>query len=610
MGSLDLKTTFPPVAAAERNFATKISYNPQIKCVAYGCGKAAYIRSLDDDFCVQFTGHGTAKVTVVRFSPAKGSQYLCSGDEHGKVMVWDWARDENGQVSTALKSEFQVLAGPITDISWDMEARRLCVVGEGRDKFGAFISWDTGNSLGELSGHSQRVNACHIKQSRPMRCFTVGDDGACVFFQGPPFRFSGSDRTHHDQGKFIRDVKFSPGPGIYAVSVGSDRKIVCFDGKSGEFVKYIEDTTDPIQGGLYALDWIDEGESSSKFVTASADAAIRVWDVESGKCVQKWEQEPTLSNQQVGVATISETQVVSVSLDGSLNIFEVGQESPVKKIVGHNKSITALATSPLVSGSYDGRIVEWGTDSNSAKMFNYHNNLVVAIENKNHTATTSWDSTFQINGKVSGNFSSQPKVAASHDGIKAVVTLDNQLQILDCENGHVLSSYELAGNASSVSLGKQFVAVGYEQSNDIEVFKLSDFSVSFTLTNGLRATPSCLSLSPSEKYLAAGDVMGKILLFDLDTKSVKTSRWAFHTGRINSMSWRPTKKGSEEEEEDLIATASLDTHVFVYSLRRPMKSTKKLNAHKDGATCVAWDGPSTLYSAGADSCIREWHLTL
>lgn len=42
----------------------------------------------------------------MKFSPIKGSQYLCSGDESGKVIVWGWAFDkENNSVEVNVKSE-------------------------------------------------------------------------------------------------------------------------------------------------------------------------------------------------------------------------------------------------------------------------------------------------------------------------------------------------------------------------------------------------------------------------------------------------------------------------------------------------------------------------
>lgn len=601
MPSLTLEKTLAPVPATQRNVGIHLSYDAHSHSVAFGCGKSAYIRCLEDDFSIQFTGHGTANVTVVRFSPIAGSQYVCSGDDQGKVMVWSWSRDSE----PALKSEFQVLAGAISDISWDMEGRRLCVVGEGRDRFGAFISWDTGNSLGEVAGHSKRINACHIKQSRPMRCFTVSDDGAVVFYQGPPFRFTASDRSHHDQGKFIRDVRFSPGAGTYAVSVGSDRKIVCFDGKSGEFLKYVDDPDEEIKGGFFAVDWINEGDNSKHFVTVSADATIRLWDVESSKCLQKWALEPVLPNQQVGVVTAGTDTIVSLSLDGTLNVFKIGEHSVIQKIEGHNKGITALTANPLVTGSYDGRIVEWD-DKQVGKMRNSHSNMIVAIDNTCGVSTVSWDDTLEIKGEIKHKFTAQPKIAAAYEGAFAIVTSEDELLIMDAQNGNVVNSHKLTEPGSAITLGKEYVAVGYEQSKTIELFKVSDFSISFKLPTPLQAAPSCLSLSPSEKYLAAGDVMGKILLFDVDSKSVKTSRWTFHTGKINSMSWRP----AEEDEEDLIATGSLDTHLFIYSVKRPMKIVKQLNAHKDGVSVVTWESPDCVLSSGADACIRRWKLNL
>ena len=91
---------------------------------------------------------------------------------------------------------------------------------------------------------------------------------------------------------FVRDVEFSPDSGEFVITVGSDRKISCFDGKSGEFLKYIEDDQEPVQGGIFALSWLD----SQKFATVGADATIRVWDVTTSKCVQKW----TLDKQELG----------------------------------------------------------------------------------------------------------------------------------------------------------------------------------------------------------------------------------------------------------------------------------------------------------------------
>ena len=613
MSTITRQSQIPPQPSTERNFTTRLSYDKATNCIAYPSGKCAYVRSLSKDAddkipsVIQFTGHGTANVTVVRFSPIQNSQYVVSGDDQGRVIVWGWNIDDTTKaVQINVKSEFHVLAGKVSDISWDFEGRRLCVVGDGKDRFGAFISWDSGNSLGEISGHSQRINACHMKQSRPMRAMTVGDDGAVVFYQGPPFKFASSDRVHHDQGKFIRDVEFSPGSGAYAVTVGSDRKMACFDGKTGEFLKYIADEAVPVEGGIHALSWMDE----AKFAIACADGTVKVYEVESGECAQNWKVEGAgIDAAQVGVVATGPDSVASLSLDGSLNFFSLGQETATEHLKGHNKGITAMTVSPLVSGSFDGKIMDWTAEP--PKLYAEHKNVIVALDAKAYPqiASVSWDDSLRINGEVKHSFAHQPKhVQVNADGISAIITNNDVLQIVDMTNASVMSEVPLKEPATAVGISKGLVAVGYQNCKQVEVFKIVDLTVSYTLKTALRADPSAISISPSEKLIAVGDVSGKILLFDAETKDVRTSRWSFHTSKINSMSWRPTADGSEEETH--LATGSLDTNICVYSVERPMRVAKHMNAHKDGVNVVAWNDADTLTTAGTDGCINTWKVSL
>lgn len=628
---LELKTVVPPQPATERNYTTHLSYDETTNAIAYPCGKSAFIRGLnhfindsEDTFNVQFTGHANNNVTVVKFSPIKGSQYVVSGDSSGKVIVWSWNfidDNDHTQVETKIKSEYQVLSGPITDISWDFEARRLCVVGDGKDQFGAFISWDSGNSLGEVTGHSTKVNSCDMKQSRPMRAVTVDDNGKVVFYTGPPFKFSTSDQLHHDQGKFIRDVKFQPGDGKVLISVGSDRKINVFDGVSGEFIKSIEDPEEPINGGFFALDWLN----NDTFVTASADSVIRVWDLESSKCINKWNLNPNddkdIGLQQVGIVSIlGGDAVATLSLNGNLTILKLEQDAPVTIIKGHNKGITSLAVNPLVTGSFDGKVVDWNSGQKPA-LYLGHNNLIIGLNNKkgSEISSLSWDDTLQINEQVKYKFKSQPKLAAvncdpkDEDYLYAVINNDNELIIINSFTGEIINTVKLKDPASCITISKTYIAIGYEVTNAIELFELNNLEQRFTLKTTMRSTPSCVSISPSETLIAVGDVLGKIILFDLETRDIKTSRWAFHTGRINAISWRPQSTESvndDNDEEDLVATGSLDTHVMIYSVKRPMKIVKFLNAHKDGVNNVMWQDADHIVSTGNDACIKTWELQL
>ena len=59
--------------------------------------------------------------------------------------MWDLAGEDQ-----ILKLETKALGGRINDLDWDMESKRIVVGGDGRDRFAAAFSFDTGSSVGEL----------------------------------------------------------------------------------------------------------------------------------------------------------------------------------------------------------------------------------------------------------------------------------------------------------------------------------------------------------------------------------------------------------------------------------------------------------------------------
>ena len=54
--------------------------------------------------------------------------FVCA-DQSGKVRIWDTTQKEH-----ILKYEYQPISGPIKDIAWDGESKRIAVCGEGREK--------------------------------------------------------------------------------------------------------------------------------------------------------------------------------------------------------------------------------------------------------------------------------------------------------------------------------------------------------------------------------------------------------------------------------------------------------------------------------------------
>jgi WD repeat-containing protein 1 (actin-interacting protein 1) len=90
------------------------------RVLLYGSGKSVVVRYLDRYEGIQsfvYRGH-LFPVTAARFAPS--GCYVASGDARGKLRVWSYDNDEH-----LCKLDIQVMTGPIRDLSWDMDSKRV-----------------------------------------------------------------------------------------------------------------------------------------------------------------------------------------------------------------------------------------------------------------------------------------------------------------------------------------------------------------------------------------------------------------------------------------------------------------------------------------------------
>ncbi|VEU22773.1 DEKNAAC103856 [Brettanomyces naardenensis] len=578
----------PANPSTTRGVPVHLSYDAKSNRVAYTSGKSVYLRSVDDpSSCIQYTGHNY-NTTVATFSPS--GFYVASGDESGLVRVWDCVSDD-----LILKGEYQVISGRINAISWDADSQRIIAVGDGKERYGHCFTYDSGNTVGEISGHTAQVNSVAVRPCRPYRAATVSDDGGLVFLQGPPFKFSLSVRGKHTN--FVRDVKFSK-KGEYIVSVGADRSIGIYDGKTCEFQKLIEKAHD---GGIFGVDWYDE----TSFVTCAADSTVKRWNVE-GDLLNTWKLDKKVENQLLGVVRTKD-YVVALALSGDLYYFDETSEDPVKVVYGHQKSITALANkgSSLYTGSYDGRIIVWDLEKKVGALVtgDVHTNLVAGIGSlaEDKLVSVGWDDKVKEITKDNklltlASLDEQPIQLAASSGNKFALITESALSVYNSD-GDVVKSVKLNFVPSSVAISSSYVVVTDSTSFQVKVFD-TELTASGKTLQAMRAKPSFSSISPNEKYLAVGDSTGKIFCYDLEEGKLVTSRWAFHTSRITSISWN--------EDNDHVIAGSLDTDLIVYSVSKPARNVKVHNTHKEGVSSVEWIDERQVVSGGADACVKFW----
>ena len=158
-----LAAVIAPGPAPERGFPYNLHVMAKEQRIAYGAGKAVVVRSLANPAdCFVYKGHNQP-VTCAKFAP--NGFWVASGDASGHVRVWAWDHPEH-----LLKGqELAVMACPVKDIDWDPDSKRIVAVGDGTNKQMKVFMWDTGNTVGEIAGHSKRARAAPPSPPPPMR---------------------------------------------------------------------------------------------------------------------------------------------------------------------------------------------------------------------------------------------------------------------------------------------------------------------------------------------------------------------------------------------------------------------------------------------------------
>lgn len=449
---------------------------------------------------------------------------------------------------------------------------------------------------------------------RPLRAATASDDMAMCFLHGAPFKFDSKSTGLHKG--FALGTAFSP-DGNTLVTVGADKRIQLYDGKTGEPTKSIGENEHT--GSIFAVSW---SKDSKSLVTASADQTVKLWDVEAGKVTQTWKfggDGVSIPDQQVGVVWPhgrSDGLIISLSLGGDLNYLVEGNPKPIKVIQGHNKSITALGVGSdgkgqtLWTGSFDGRVCSWDLGSGAATVVDgqTHTNQVTEFTSSIGRAySVGWDDTLRIVDESANTFAgeslklfAQPKGVASADGRVYVATIAGvEIYVKD----QLAGKLEIAeAQPTAIAAQGSLVAVGLSN-NAVRLYK-ADSSNKLTQAHEVKnstAQISTLAFSKDGSLLAAGNTAGKIYAYRTSGLELATDRWSAHTGRVTSIAWN--------EAGTHAASGALDTNVFVWSLAKPGSRVKALNAHKDGVNGVAWvHGGTKVASTGGDAAIKIWNV--
>ncbi|CAE6532530.1 unnamed protein product [Rhizoctonia solani] len=591
--SVTAEKIYPCNPLTTRGSSTKLSSSGDK--IVYTNGRTVVIRDLKTPaFGITYSQH-VQPATVARISPS--GYYCASADSGGNVRIWDIAGTDQ-----VLKYEKKAISGKINDVAWDVDSQRVIAVGDGKERFGVAFNADSGNSVGEITGHSKVLNAASIRHKRPFRAVTAGDDNNIVFYTGVPFKYQSSITTHT---RFVQDVQFSPSGDVFA-SVGSDMKAFLYNGETGETLGELAGAH---KGSIMACAWSPD---SANLLTSSMDRTVKLWDVETRQAVATWTLGSAIEHQQVG-NTWAGDNLVSLSLNGTLNIFDKRDGSkPTRTLYARGpthpiSSIISPSTGTFLAGSNDGRVTSFTVAEGAQPISGEaHKSQVVALaQSSDKVYSTGFDDNVRSIEVRENKFlatanptNGQPKDIAVSGSTVYIATV-NGIQVL--ENGKEKYKLPVNNPVTAVAAHEKIVAAGSEDKS-VTLYEWDG--------NGLKelgklasnkGTITAIAFSPDGSLVAAADSAGKIFVYDVAKKEVIISNWVFHSARVYSLAWTADGKHC--------ASGSLDTHIYIYSVDSPNKNISVKNAHANGVTGVTWVEEGLLASSGADGCVRTWKVT-
>ncbi|KAF7657802.1 hypothetical protein LDENG_00022140 [Lucifuga dentata] len=632
--SYELKHVFASLPQMERGVAKVIGGDPKGNNFLYTNGKTVIIRNIDNPAIADIYTEHAHQVTVAKYAPS--GFYIASGDVTGKIRIWDTTQKEH-----ILKYEYTPFAGKIKDIAWTADSQRIAVVGEGREKFGAVFLWDTGASVGEVSGHSKVINTVDLKQTRPFRLITGSDDFSASFFEGPPFKFKFTIRQHT---RFVNCVRFSPN-GDHFVTAGADGQIFLFDGKTGE-AKGSLGGEKAHDGGIYSVSWSPD---SSSLISASGDRTVKLWDVGTATAVTTFNMGTDVVDQQLSCLWQKE-HMISVSLSGYINYLDKNNpDRPIRTIKGHSKSIQCLTVHTcegkprIFSGSHDGHINilsllkcankclpkfssqqlyyfltfpshYWDaeTGENDCFLGKGHTNLVskMAVDEANQLVTCSMDDTLRYTNVNQKEYSAcdvvkmdfQPKnLSVGLGGLTVAVCIGQVVLLKDKKKVFTLENLDYEPEVAVLQPGGSVAAVGG-----------ADGKIRFYSTQGntlkdegqtaeVSGVITDLSYSNDGAYLGVVDDKKVVTVFNVADGYKTKSEYYGHYAKIVNLAWSP--------DNEHFATSGMDMVVFIWTVSDVHRKIKMGDSHRlHHVTGLAWIDEHTLVTTSHDACVKQWTI--
>jgi WD40 repeat protein/serine/threonine protein kinase len=268
----------------------------------------------------------------------------------GTVVLW-----KNDGAAWSLKETLDHGSDRIRSIAFSPDGRSLVTLAEG----GALRLWDVKSgkpisTLNEVAPEGRDTKAYSVAISPKGDVIACGNgDGTVAFWSMQARKKIGTMEAHSTT---VSDIAFSPDGSRMVTAAWEDNTVKVWDADSKRPLHVLYGHTEPVQAVLFSPD-------GSQVASASNDASVKLWSVETGKLLNSW-------------TTPFELKALAFSPDGSrlaaggafhvIHVWDLTSKSLVHEFQAHWATIRGIAFADrgkaLVSASSDNSIRLWSLD--------------------------------------------------------------------------------------------------------------------------------------------------------------------------------------------------------------------------------------------------------